>query len=107
MSNEGTAMTEQPQKDNGDYCDERDIPKIISFLNRTSIRNGWDAHIGDGAGDCDIRIPAKYVQGFVDMLRSRPIPTTEELLQNAPTEKIVSELVRRNGKDWVHSGCGI
>jgi serine phosphatase RsbU (regulator of sigma subunit) len=28
-------------------------------------------------------------------------------LQNTPTEKIVDELVRRNGKDWVHGGCGI
>jgi hypothetical protein len=68
----------QKEQETGDYCDERDIPKIISFLERTSIRNGWDAHIGDGAGDCDIRIPAKHVQGFIEMLRSRPTPSPQK-----------------------------
>ena len=53
-----------------DYHNESDIPKIISFLENTSLKKGWDANISDGAGDGGIRIPAKYVRGFVEMLRS-------------------------------------
>jgi hypothetical protein len=61
-----------------DYHDESDIPKIITLLESTSIKNGWDANINSGAGDGGVRIPARFVRGFVEMLRSRPLPSPEE-----------------------------
>jgi len=56
-----------------DYRDERDLSKIIWMLENIVIKKGWDANIGVGPGDYafgDIRIPAKCVPGFANMLRS-------------------------------------
>jgi hypothetical protein len=53
-----------------DKCTKKDIENIISMLESTSIKNGWDANISHGAGDDGIRIPARRVKAFCDMLRS-------------------------------------
>jgi hypothetical protein len=55
-----------------EYRNKDDLPKIISMLENIVIKNNWDANVGVGPGDYafgDIRIPAKHVPEFVEMLK--------------------------------------
>lgn len=84
-----------------DKCTKKDIENIISMLENTSIKNGWDANISHGAGDGGIRIPARRVKVFCDMLRSTQIDAQQrrDAIEEIHTAR---RLLKNSRTSWIN-----